>query len=115
LDAEGFEEAPDVSRNVLVALDPAVDEQGWGRKIPSEPGSRRVQVFTAGFRAVGARAKTATGSRGAGATIASTCSRAGVIIRHIVPNPWEVNTIVTSGEGKSESGSVSSASQHIIF
>ena len=80
MDAEGLEEAPDVARNVLVALDPAVDEQGWGRKIPSAPGSRRVAVFTAGFRAVGARDKTATGSRGAGATVAATCSGTGVIM-----------------------------------
>jgi hypothetical protein len=35
LNAEGLEEAPDVARNILVALDLAVDEQGWGRKIPS--------------------------------------------------------------------------------
>ena len=34
LDAEGLDEAPDVSRNVLVALDPAVDEQGWGQENP---------------------------------------------------------------------------------
>jgi plasmid stabilization system protein ParE len=54
--ADGLEEAPDVVRNILRALDPAVDEQGWGRKIPSDPGSRRVEVFTAGFRVVVERA-----------------------------------------------------------
>ena len=80
MDAEGLEEAPDVVRNVLVALDPAVDKQSWGRKIPNTPGSGRVVIFTAGFRAVGAR--TATGSR-AGAM---------VVIRHAVSKSWEVNS-----------------------
>ena len=61
MDAEGLEEAPDVARNVLVTLEPAVDEQGWGRKIPSASGSRRVAVFTAGFRVVVERAKITTG------------------------------------------------------
>ena len=47
LNAEGLEEAPDVARNILVALDSAIDKQGWGRKIPSVSGARRDSVVTA--------------------------------------------------------------------
>jgi hypothetical protein len=82
MDDEGLEEAPDVARNVLVALDPAVDKQGWGRKIPNTSGSRGVVVVTAGFRVVIASAGTTPSSR-AGSS---------VIIRHIPSNSWEVNT-----------------------
>jgi hypothetical protein len=97
-----------------VALDPAVDEQGWGRKIPSESGSKRVDVFKvlhkAGFRTVGARAKASTGSRGAGATVTTTCSRDGatVVIGHTELKSWEVNASTGSGEGKSTARSASS-------
>jgi hypothetical protein len=96
LDAEGLAESPDVARNVLVELDLAVDEQGWDRKTPSARGSRRVAVFTADFRVVVARAKTATGSRRAGGTVAAT-----FVVGHVAANAWDVNASAASGEGKS--------------
>jgi hypothetical protein len=67
-------------------------------------------VFTAGFRVVGATAKSDTGIRGAGATVSVTCSRAGatVVIGHTASKSWEVNASDSSGEGKSTARSVSS-------
>jgi hypothetical protein len=89
-----------VARNILVALDPAVDEQGWDRKIPRASGSRKVAVFTGGVRAVGAGTEGATGSR-AGAT---------VVIGHTVSKSWELGAGVVASEDKSAVGSGASAS-----
>jgi hypothetical protein len=82
-----------VARNILVALDSVIDEQGWGRKIPSASGATRVAVVTAGFRAGGARAKTDTGSR---------CVIIGA--SHGAMNARKVSTSPRASDGQSEAG-----------